>query len=237
MPIVDYEARITSRFQCPRPQDAAPGEKHRHQLAAVYDTKTPHVRVDCVFGTRGMFVERVDHNWYAGHVPDAPVLLSPAQLETYRTAEAETGWGKKRVLALGAAALVGAALGLLATGAVLTVLSGLHIVFPAHFIAVTLVDWVVTIAAWSATGAIMCVTSDWLDWSRARGQFYNMRRMAECAVQLDANVRRPQEDADSAYLINFGRNSDNWTLQQAALELEAARARARLAPCQQSSAA
>lgn len=224
MPIVDYETRISGRYDCPTPQSASPANKGQHALPAVWDMRRPHCVLDVILGTRGVASERTDWCWYNGHTPDSPVMLGAEQAAIYaRGASATSCWGAKRLMAMGAALAVGASLGAMAVSCVLGVISGVHWLNASWLVAVSARDWMVGALSWGAVGALMGAFCDWKDWSVAHARFAALHQMALAAGRLRSGLARPGDEEATDRMVRDHLAGGDWALQQAALELEALR--------------
>lgn len=224
MPIVDYEARISGRFDCPTPASASPGQKRNHQLPAAHDVRRPHCKIDLIVGTRGARSDRTDWCLYRGHCPDSPVLLSADKTSLYASAAAATGMSLKRGVAITAAIAVGAVVGATGVSAVLGLFASIHYVHGSWLFAATAREALLAACASGAAVGLLTALSDWKDWSAAQRRFGTLREMSGVATRLRDGTTIATDATRAASFIRDGLGSDDWALQQAALELEAAQA-------------
>ena len=223
VPIIDYEARISGRFDCPTPASASPDQKRHHVLPPVHDVRRPHCKLDLIMGTRGVQSERTDWCLYQGHCPDSPVILGADRTQTYAKAARETGLSLKRGAAMAAALAVGAVVGAAAISGVLGVAASIHYLHGSWLFAASCREWAVAACLTGCAGAFMAAISDWQDWSAAHRRFAALRDASAAATRVRSNAMLPADDAFTTKFVREGLASQDWALQQAALEMEAAR--------------
>lgn len=211
MAVVDCAVHLRSRFDCPQAQDAGPFTKRAHVVADISKSQSSHCLLELALGTFGPSCEKVNVNFYTGHVPDAPVLLGPEQAKIYQMGVAKTGWGMRRLCAVGVAASVGCFIGAVVSGLSIGVLAVSHIVAPSLVGPIVWPAANLVAAAACTLAAFVMVKFESDEWSALRQQLQLLLQMATCQ-EGDAKA--------AAALVIKGQASSDWALQQAALELE-----------------
>lgn len=220
MAIFNVQMRVSSHFDCPTPISAAPANKGRH-MVPLADARDAHCQVILTVGTRGVFVNRVAHGTYSGHVPDAPVLLTPTA--EYAQCHAATGLTVRRVASGAVACVAGAAVMAAFVGAIAATLALAHALVPAAIGAITLHGVLVVGTPMVVGSAIWGLYDDQSQWALARARFGALAMMNEMADRARMHRTTADDDKWAADMVTQLTLGHDYVLSHAVMELETLR--------------
>lgn len=221
MAISAFEIRLSSKFQCETPQSAAPLQKRSNLLGDVHDARAPHCCVSVKIGPQGTYAERINANFYQGHVPDAPVLIGKAQSQAYADGIAAVSWGRNKAAFVMLAGAAGSMAGAMAGAAFLAVYAAAVAVFAAGSIPLlTTASSVHVLALFTAVGACILGMYEATDWANAKLDLEALKELSDLGNMIIENTALPDDKVRIRPAAEKGFSDTRWLIQQAAFELE-----------------